>query len=384
MRVPSLLAAAWLGLVLAPILRADGLAKLPPNTWVPIKPIAEQPADPAEKGQWWNVGWNKLVYNAAEKRVLYYDRWVDKKHGGLTIYGNCLFAFDPASAKLTPLKIDHWNKIATKGGGYRTQALPENEKEPTPCSRHVYHGFDYVPELKAIFVCNGANQGAISLQGELLGHKLCADTWRFDLEKNAWLKLQSKEHPPNSLEDGMAWCPDTKSMVYAGHGKIWMLDVASGQWRKAKHNLPRMHMGMTVYYDPPRKRMLLVGGGAYGQWKTKAGEFNALYAFDPRTETVSKLADCPTALCRGALAYDGKRDRFLVAVSLKGEGVEQPSGVFAYDPTKDVWQAVKSENAVPMENGWMPLCYDSSNDCLIGLAGNSFYAFRHAPKVDDK
>ena len=25
----------------------------------------------------------------------------DKKHGGTTIYGNCLFSFEPASAKLT-------------------------------------------------------------------------------------------------------------------------------------------------------------------------------------------------------------------------------------------------------------------------------------------
>src|SRR5271163_2674745 len=130
MRTPSLVAAvACLGLALAPNLFADDLSKLPANTWVAIKPVAEQPADAMEKGQWRNVGWNKLVYDAAGKRVLFYDRWVDKKHGGVTIYGNCLFAFDRVSAKLTPLKIDNWNKIATKGGGYRTQALPQNEKE---------------------------------------------------------------------------------------------------------------------------------------------------------------------------------------------------------------------------------------------------------------
>src|ERR1700733_12104392 len=86
--------------------RATDLAKLPPNTWVELKYTTDQPsADPDEQGQWRPVGWNKLVYDPDGKRVLFYDRWVDKKHGGLTIYGNCLFAFDPTAATVKPIKI---------------------------------------------------------------------------------------------------------------------------------------------------------------------------------------------------------------------------------------------------------------------------------------
>jgi hypothetical protein len=356
---------------------AADLADLPANTWVPIKPVTQQPADESEKGQWINAGWNKLVYDPDGKRVLFYDRWVDKKHGGTTIYGNCLFSFEPETAKLTPLQIDGWVKRSTPNGGYRTESLPD-QAEPTPCSRHVYHAFDYVPDLKAVFLCNGANQGA-QRDGKLLGHELCTDTWRFDLEKKSWTKVASKEHPRNDLEDGMAYCPDTKSIVYAGHGKLWLLDLATGQWRKAKNDLPRNHMGMTVFHDAPRKRVLLAGGGTYGKWQTKAGGFNSLYAFDPKTEAVSKLADCPTALCRGAMAYDSKRDLFVVAVAYKGEEVEQPPGMFAYDPKKDSWQEIKPANPVPMQKGWMPLCYDAAHDCLIGMVGVTFYAFRQVP-----
>jgi hypothetical protein len=101
---------------------------------VEINYTTEQPNDnPDEKGSFRPVGWNKIVYDPNGKRVLFYDRWVDKKHGGLTIYGNCLFALDPAAARLTPVKIDSWTATPTKQGGYRTLALPENEKEPTPC-----------------------------------------------------------------------------------------------------------------------------------------------------------------------------------------------------------------------------------------------------------
>jgi hypothetical protein len=355
------------------------LSELPPNTWTPLKPTLVQPDDADERGQWVNAGWNKLVYDPDGKRVLFYDRWHDKKHGGTTVYGNCLFSFDPASARLTPLKLVNWTKREVSGGGYRTPPLPENDKEPTPCPRHVYHGFDYVPELKAVFICNGANQSAI-LDDKLLGHDLCTDTWRFDLEKKTWNKIASKEHPLNHLEDGMAYCPPIKSIVYAGHGKIWILDLARGEWRKGKSDLPRNHMGMTVFYDAPRKRVLLAGGGDYDKWQTKAGGFNTLYAFDPATEKITRLADCPTALCRGALAHDTKRDLLFTAVSLKGKGVEQPTGMFAYDPAKDAWREIESANPPPIKSGWMPLCYDAEHDCLIGMAGTSFYAFRHVPE----
>ena len=121
------------------------LSKLPANTWVELKYTTLQPNDNAdEKGQLAPAGWNKLVYDPDGKRVLFYDRWADKKHGGYTIYGNCLFGFDPAGGKLTPIKIDNWTKMEPKQGGYRTLTLPENDKEPTPCPRHVYHAFEYV------------------------------------------------------------------------------------------------------------------------------------------------------------------------------------------------------------------------------------------------
>lgn len=356
-------------------LQAQDLSKIPSDTWVEIKPVTHQPDDPEEKGRWMNVGWNKLVYDPSGKRVLFYDRWHDRKHGGYTIYGNCLFAFDPASAGLTPLAIDHWRKEEVAGGGYRTLVRPEQAASPTPCSRHVYHGFDLAGSQGAVYLANGANQTARHDDGRA-SHDLCNDTWRFHLGRKAWTKIDSKVHPPNRLEDGMAWCPDTDSIVYAGHGRIWILDLAAGGWREAKEKLPRVHMGMTVFHDPPRKRMLLAGGGDYDKWKTKAGGFNTLYAFDPRTETVTRLADGPTALCRGALAHDPGRDLFYTVAMFKGEGIEQPSGLFAYDPQKDAWRQVGASDRVPLEKGWMPLCWDAARGCLIGMVRESFYAFR--------
>ena len=316
--------------------------------------------------------------------MLLYDRWVDKKHGGWTIYGNCLFALDPAAGKMTPLKIDNWTKLEPKGGGYRTLALAENDTEPTPAPRHVYHAFEYVPDLKGVFICNGANQTVINKDGKLVGHDECDGAWRLDLATNKWTRIKADGCPPNRLDDAMAYCPDTKELIYTGaNGQLWILNPEKGQWRKAKNSPPpRTSMGRTIFYDPTKKRMLIAGGGQLDAWqKGKAPEFRELYAFDPKMETVTRLADAPTALYSQHLAFDSKHELFFaVAVFNKNE---QPSGMFAYDPKKDAWSEIKPASAIPPHTswfGWMQLCYDSHNDCLIGKVGDKFFAFRYEPK----
>jgi hypothetical protein len=368
-----------------PVGRAADLARLPPNTWVEIKYTTEQPPGSAGKGVFGPAGWNKLVYDPDGKRVLFYDRWIDKKHGGGTIYGNCLFALDPAAGQLTPLKIDNWTKVDTRDGGYRTLALPENDDEPTPCPRHVYHAFEYVPGLKAVFLCNGANQTALRKDGKLVGHDLCDGAWRLDLKTMTWARIDAAgPAPPNVLDDAMAYCPDTKAIVYTGSRRqLWILDPATGQWRKAKNSPPpRASCGQTIFYDPVKRRMLLVGGGPLDGWKKgPAAEFRELYAFDPKAETVRRLADGPTAFYATHLAYDSKR-RLFVAVAVF-DGGEQPSGMFGYDPTKDAWHEVKPKNPIPPHKswfGWMRLCYDSDRDCFIGMVRDRFYAFRYVPE----
>jgi hypothetical protein len=363
---------------------AQDLTKLPANTWIELKYTVQQPSDhPGDKGQWRPVGWNKLVYDPDGKRVLFYDRWVDNKHGGLTIYGNCLFAFDPSAAKVKPIKIDNWTVKRLEKGGYRTLALEENDKEPTPCPRHVYHGFEYVPDRKAVFISNGANQSAMLKDGKVVGHDLCTDTWRLDLNSNAWSKIEAPGGPPNRLDDAMAYCPDTKSLIYAGTScQLWIFSLEKSQWRKAKQSPPAHgSMGRTIFYDPSKKRMLIAGGGQLDAWmKGKAPEFRELYGFDPGTETVTRLADAPTALYSSHLAYDSKRQHFVAVANFNKK--EQHSGMFCYDPRKDAWKEIMPANEIPPHKswmGWMKLCYDARHDCFIGMISDKFYAFRYEP-----
>jgi hypothetical protein len=217
----------------------------------------------------------------------------------------------------------------------------------------------------------------------IVGHDLCNGAWKLNLATNKWTRIESKECPRNFLDDAMAYCPDAKSIVYAGANRqLWILDLEKEQFRKAKNSPPpRTSMGQTIFYDAPRKRMLIAGGGTLDAWqKGKAPAFHELYAFDPKNETVQRLADAPTTLYSQHLAHDTKHDLFFaVAVFNKRE---QKSGMFAYDPKKDEWREIHPANAIPPHRGWfgwMQLCYDSHNDYLIGKIGDKFYAFRYEP-----
>jgi hypothetical protein len=241
-----------------------------------------------------------------------------------------------------------------------------------------------VPELNAVFLCNGANQSALNRDGKLVGHDLCDGAWRLDLTSGKWSPIRSAERPPNRLDDAMAYCPDTKSIIYAGHNRqLWILDIAKGRWRKAKNSPPaRTAMGQTIFNDPSHQRMLILGGGTLDAWqKGKALEFRELYAFDPRTETVARLADGPTAFYSSHLAYDA-RHKVFIAVAIFNKG-EQPSGMFSYDPASNAWREIKPANPIPPHknwSGWMQLCYDSQHDCLIGKVNDQFFAFRYMPE----
>ena len=107
--------------------------------------------------------------------------------------GNCLFSFEPATQKLVPLRISNWAKqVPGRDCQYKTVPLPENDKEPTPCDRHVYEGFAYAPDLEAVFIV------------------ICNDTWRFDLATNQWAQVKAA----NELPLGKSWDAQPLPLCY--------------------------------------------------------------------------------------------------------------------------------------------------------------------------
>ena len=148
-------------------------------------------------------------------------------------------------------------------------------------------------------LCVGEN--AVEVSRVALAPGFLLGTAQRDRTKNPGAnatRLTSTECPRNMLDDAMAYCPDIKSIVYhsASGRQMWIMDVGTGQFRKAKQSPPqRGAAGSTIFYDPTQKRMLIVGGGPLeGQFnQAKKPVFRELYAFDPKSETVTKLADCP-------------------------------------------------------------------------------------------
>jgi hypothetical protein len=225
-----------------------------------------------------------------------------------------------------------------------------------------------------------ANQTALRKDGRLVVHDLCDGTWRLDLRTRKWARIISAQYPPNLLDDAMAYWPDIRSLVYAGNGRqLWILDLEGSVAQGEREPTPAPGVRADDLLRPVEKMHADPGRRPTGRLAEREGtEFRELYAFDPRTEKVQKLAAGPTAFYESHLAYDRKRALFVaVAVFAKKE---QPSGKFCYDPNKNAWHEIKPTNAILPHNtwfGWMQLCYDSHHDCLIGKVNERFFAFRH-------
>lgn len=61
-----------------------------------------------------------------------------------------------------------------------------------------------------------------------------------------------------------------------------------------------------------------------------------LYAFDPQSEEIVRLSDCPTAQYASHLAYHPRHDVFVMACAMKYG--DAPSGTYCYDPKVDAWR----------------------------------------------
>lgn len=96
---------------------------------------------------------------------------------------------------------------------------------------------------------------------------------------------------------------------------------------------------------------------------------------------MERLADAPTAFYATHLAHDTRRDLIFAAAVFDGK--EQPSGMFRYGPRTNSWSVVKLAGPIPPHKnwfGWMQMCYDSHDDCLIGKVNDKFFALRYEDK----
>lgn len=336
---------------------------LPLNTWVRVDPNPK--FIPLSEGQAFRPqSWNKLVYDSIGKRAITMDRVSDKIHDH-SIYANAILVYDPTENEIKCLKVNNWKRENKSGGGYNTIAMPDNETDPTPCDRHPYGNFTFVPDQNSAYLSAGANAGALS--GDKKSHAVTADTWRFDIEKKTWQKIESELKPPASLEAVMCYDPTNKVIVQVTRNgqETWLLDVETGQWRNPDiKNSPRCGMAASMCFDSKRGRVLLFGGRGRqnpdNAWNARGVEFWELYV---REGEWKQLPSSPIPGRSAGMDYDPQRDLVMVHFSIvKGKSARS---VF-YLCDKNEWRVLDEEvdEAGPVST-WEGLAYDVSRDVFI-------------------
>lgn len=347
---------------------------LPLNVWVKVEPkYLPHPGGGRHRPQ----SWNKLVYDPIGKRAIYMDRWSDEEHGLSSIYANAILAFDPVANEVACLEINNWKRQSREGGGYNTVPLPANADEPTPCDRHPYGNFTFVPDQNAVYLSAGANQGA--LDGDRRRHSVTSDTWRFDLAERRWSRIdESESKPPGGLEDAMCYDAANKVIVRICRGAAtWLLDIETGKWRDAKAaNNPQSGMAAAMCYDSRRERVMVFGGGGKNgaAWNTPHPE---CYAYSVKENAWKRLADAPAPVRSMGAAYDAKRDVVMIHA---GRG-RYPKFFGFYRSATDDWvQLDLPEDAPAPVPAWHTLIYDEAHDVYIRAAesggGPEWWLFR--------
>ncbi len=353
----------------SPSRKAD-LARLPANTWVAVTPRYVGAPD---GGRLFPMHWNnKGTYDPATKRVIVMDRWADKARSH-TIYANAVLAYDPASNTCTVLKLCNWKRQSTPKGGYRTVALPANEKDPTPIPRHPLGCLALVPELKTFYLVNGLNQTSPR------GHP--ADTWKLDLAKGNWTlataRYKGQAHPPNpSMGHVMEYDPDAKAIVYfgsrhAGGHEMWTFDPAKGKWKAGAKDpkagrIPTGSAGIT--YDSKRKLIVLLRGQDLRTYSTGRKEWKS-------------LKPCPRKTGAPGFSYDSKHDVFLATTS---ERRAKTATTLIYDPAKNEWGEIAGPR-LPAGSRWSSVTYAPDHNVFVFQGGTwekpHWLLFRYDPKT---
>jgi len=361
-----------IGCLVTPVCRAAAAGvdpeSLPANTWTPFTPVFK-----GAEGRHIAVGWNKMVYDTAGKRVILMDRWKDALRDN-TIYANAVIAVDPVAGTGEVLKLNNYKRQDVKGGKYKTVALDELlAKDPTPVDRHPYGDLAFCDYNNSVYLGPGANR---------TWKRHPRDFWRFDLAKKTWHALDAAGSPGeakrNMLESAMCYDAAARTLVFhnARDNTTWLYDVVAGAWRRsAAKSYPRAGMAAAMTYDSKRQRILLFGGPGSGgkSWNTPGPE---LWAFSTQKDAWTRLADAPVPARAPGLAYDSKHDIVLADIAAKGK----PNTTLIYEPSRDRWSTLQASGP---KGSWMCLCYDTANDFFVRMAGGyanaRWWVLRYAP-----
>lgn len=234
---------------------------------------------------WWG-----LTYDPDRKRLLFMNTWVtEKKKAALDLKGDPaelypgppLWAFEPATAKWTPLKQEKPYPVAIFGGM-----------------------LEHVPELGGtIWHANNWQMNG---------------TWKYDAAKNAWADLKAnggreKEFEKEAAEPEQIGYhdPARKLLVVHRHKATHHFDAVKREWKKVidagkdDETVPYGHDAFGTFFRDP-----VSGNGLLLEYKT-----NTLWSYDPDAAKWTKLKPDGDPMPTGGkrLAYlDPKHNAFVI------------------------------------------------------------------------
>jgi hypothetical protein len=211
---------------------------------------------------------------------------------------------------------------------------------------------------------------------------LLSDTWLFDPREGQW----EQRHPsgdalPTLSDSGIVYHARARRFLLFRQSQIYAYDPDADHWSKLppaevfdERGRPDRLAGRVspiAGYDPESGLVLLFGGAVVSRGERIYTDTTALYDYEHNRWTVLRPTLAPPPRVRGALAYDGRRQRFLMFGGVRDQYSKRYGDLFAFDVGSRRWSRVKASNAPSPRGGYYGMAYDPELDLFVLAAGRA-------------
>jgi N-acetylneuraminic acid mutarotase len=209
---------------------------------------------------------------------------------------------------------------------------------------------------------------------------LVAETWTYDLDRNAWHKLQTHGSPPAGIVGArMSYDSESDRIVLFGgfdfatftfNSDTWVLDLRTRTWTNmspATHPTGRNFHGQV--YHAASDRVLTISG--FDESFTVS---NDVWSYDYNTNTWTEI-ESPDAPARDyvGVAYMDRSERVLVFGGLEPYGPDfeeiSRNEAWEYDLRRNRWRQIEPEDEAPGPRAWHSMGYSDLSDEVLVFGG---------------
>ncbi len=212
------------------------------------------------------------------------------------------------------------------------------------------------------------------------------DTWVFHVGERRWEQRSPSGTKLGEASDcGVVYNSRTKKFYLFEWNKILAYDPIEDTWERLpefsafgpdgealeRYRIPGSPI---CEYDPTTGQALVFGGVNYSEDPGHPERYQngtAIYDFESNAFRIVATDTEPSRRARGALAYDSKRERFVLFGGVQDQRSDRQRDLWTFDMDEERWTEVHDAVPPSRRGGYYKMAYDPTLDVFALLCGRA-------------